>query len=53
MPWLTSFAWTYKTCEEREPINEKFMPTEGFEPGTSAYEANALSVELLELINID
>ena len=32
---------------------ENFLSTVGFEPGPYAYEANALSVELLELINID
>ena len=32
---------------------KKFLPTVGFEPGPSAYETNVLSVELLELINID
>ena len=37
----------------RELQNEKFLPTVGFETGPSAYEANALSFELVELINID
>ena len=40
-------------CANRELQNEKFLPTVGFEPGPSAYEANSLSVELLKLINID
>ena len=54
MPWLTSFAWAYSTCDERKPRIKKMKNSSpGFEPGTSAYEPNALSVELLELINID
>ena len=35
----------------RELQNETFLPTVRFEPGT--YEANALSVDLLQLISID
>ena len=37
----------------RELQNEKSCPQWDLNPGPSAYEANALSVELLELINID
>ena len=31
--------------------NEKFLPTVGFEP--SAYEANLLSIALLDLISVE
>ena len=33
----------------RELQNKQFLPTLGFEPGSSAYEANALSVEVFYL----
>ena len=55
MSWLISFAWAYLTCEEREPRITKWQiscPHWHSNPGLSAYEANALSVELIELINI-
>ena len=50
------FAWAYLTCEEREPRVKKMKnscPQWDSNLGPSAYEANAPSVELLELINID
>ena len=37
MPWLTSFAWAYSTCDEHElriTLNEKILPTVGVESGS-------------------
>ena len=37
----------------RELQNEKFLPTVGFKPVPSAYEANMLSIALLDPISIE
>ena len=57
MSWLISFAWTYSSCEERGLSEhykmKKNLTTMGFESVPSAYEANALTIELRDMISIE
>ena len=55
MSWLTPFAWALDLLGARAENNKmkNSCPQWDSTLGPSAFEANALSVDLLELINID
>ena len=56
MLWLISFEWAYSRCEEGEPRITKwknYCPQWDSNPTPSAYEANALTIALLDLISIE
>ena len=56
MSWLISFARAYKSCAERESIEnneiKKSCPEWDSNPESSAYEATALTITLRGMLSI-